>query len=274
MSPPPLLSIIMPVFDSSLYLGAAIESMLNQTFSDFEIIVLDDCSQDDSFQIAQAYAQMDSRIRTYRNIRNMQLASTLNRAAKLSRGAYLARMDSDDLSLPRRLERQIALLENNPSIAIVGCNIVIIDASGKKVGLRRYYHQDTEIRKKIFFFSPFCHPAIMMRKSMLLACGGYNEQYIPAEDYELYFRIGKIGHFANINEYLFQYRINPNSISQTQTLNMEKQTIRVRKMFATGHGYTMPLSARIYNFLHESSLGILPPNFRKAIFFKWRTLVA
>jgi glycosyltransferase involved in cell wall biosynthesis len=262
----PLVSVILPVYNAERFLRTAIESILNQTYRNLELIIVNDCSRDGSLSIALEMASRDKRVRVLSNPENIKLSRSLNRAIESSKGMYLARMDADDVSSPLRIERQVRVLEENQEIAIVGCNIAIIDETGQRIGHRNYYSSDDEIRKKIFFFSPFCHPAIMIRKQIIDQTGAYDHSYNPAEDYELYFRLGKMGKFHNIDEELFTYRIVSDSMTQGGTLNMERKTIEVRKKYANTPGYPMPMTAAIYNFGHRVSLALVSPAVRVKVF--------
>lgn len=258
----PLISVLLPVYNAERFLRPAIESILNQTYEHFELIIVNDCSQDASLHIANEYARQDNRVIVASNPENLKLSKTLNYAIQMSKGKYLARMDADDISAPSRLEKQVGEMEKNVDIVVVGCDINIINEDSHVLGSRKYYASDSEIREKIFYFSPFCHPAIMIRRDALEKAGGYDHYYNPAEDYELYFRLGAVGRFMNIKEFLFTYRIVTNSMTHSGTLNMEKKTIEIREKYKHHQGYRMPFPAKVYNAIHKLSLRVVSPSVR------------
>jgi glycosyltransferase involved in cell wall biosynthesis len=262
----PLVSVILPVYNAERFTRPAIESILNQTYQNLELIIVNDCSIDSSLEILNEYAQRDKRVNVESNALNLKLSKTLNRAIALSKGKYLARMDADDISLPTRIEKQVKALEENPDVVIIGCNMGIIDEYDKRIGYRKYYSTDQEIRKRMFYFSPFSHPAIMIRKEALDKVGDYNHDYNPAEDYELYFRLGTVGKFMNLSEELFVYRIVGNSMTHGGTLNMESKTIEIRKKYRNLTGYHMPFLAHIYTMVHQISLHLISPSLRARVF--------
>jgi glycosyltransferase involved in cell wall biosynthesis len=260
----PLVSVILPVYNAERFLRMAIESILNQSYRNIELIIVNDCSKDESLNIANEYGKHDSRVIVKSNFVNLKLAKTLNRAISLSNGKYLARMDADDISAPTRIEKQVRAMEENQNIAVVGCDIAIIDENDRAIGFRKYLEFDKEIKKKLFFFSPFCHPAIMIRRKAIDSAGVYDHLYNPAEDYELYFRLGAVGNFMNLKEVLFTYRIVENSMTLGSTRNMEDKTIEIREKYRVD--YNMPLLARIYNLVHKISLRLVSPVIRVKVF--------
>lgn len=266
MSSRPLVSVILPVYNAERFLRQAIESILNQTYQNLELVIVNDCSKDESLKIIKEFAELDSRVLVETNPENLKLSKTLNRAIGLSSGKYLARMDADDISDPSRIEKQVKLMEQNPDVVVIGCDILIIDEEDCHIGFRKYYAIDNEIRKWLFFFSPFCHPAIMIRREAIDKVGGYDNCFNPAEDYELYFRLGMVGKFMNITEPLFSYRIVGNSMTHGNPLNMEKKTIEIREKYGNHGFYHMSVAAKIYNFIHRFSLSFISPIVRVKLY--------
>jgi glycosyltransferase involved in cell wall biosynthesis len=260
----PLVSVIMPVYNAEKYLKEAILSIINQTFSNFELIVVDDCSKDNSSKIINELASKDKRIITLTNSQNLKLSKTLNRAIEVASGKYLARMDADDISVSTRIEKQVELMEKESDVVLVGCDVEIIDESNNTIGYRRYYELDEQIRKWLFFFSPFCHPAVMIRRSAIEKIGGYDDNFNPAEDYELYFRLGTLGKFRNLKEQLFCYRIVKNSMTHSGMINMENKTLEVREKYKKV--YKMPILAILYSLIHRVSLFFVKPGTRLKLF--------
>lgn len=261
----PLVSVLMPAYNAEKYIGEAIESILNQTFGEFEFIIVDDASTDNTWSVIQKYAQKDKRIRVYRNKKNMKSCRTYIRAMKLAKGKYLAIMDNDDISYPDRIKKQFKLLESHPEVGIVGGILEIIDKDGNYIARRRYQLTDGKIRKYIFKYSPFAHPLVMIRKSVLEKIGYYNPKYAPADDYDLYFRIGKVAKFANLPDVLLKYRVLSNSITNKATRRMDFATIEIRYAY-NNYPYKMSLSDGIFTFIQYLTIFVVPSKMRIWLF--------
>lgn len=255
----PKISVLMTVYNAEQFLGEAIESVLNQTFKDFELVILDDRSVDSSWEIIQKYAKQDERITAIKNEKNLGGCQNLNKGLKLLKGVYMARHDNDDWSFPDRLEKQFDYLETHPEVGIVGGAIEIVDVDGKRIGKRSYNLSDAEIRKKIFRYSPFAHPLVMIRKSILDRVGCfYDPSFAPADDYDLWFRIGKESKFANLPDTLLKYRMVPGSITFSSTKKMEVTTIKVRDQYSGEGVYPYSWIDQLYNVLHKVSISLVP----------------
>jgi len=199
-----LISVIMPVYNTKQWVWESIESILNQTYKDFEYIIVDDCSTDWSYEICEEYAKKDKRIRLYRNEKNWWVAFTKNRLISLATTNYLASQDSDDVSFPNRLELEYKFLEENKDYAVVAWNNAIIDEKGKEIWHRKY---SDDIRRVILKKSPVSHPTTMMRKDMFDKVWWYSKvKYV--EDYDLWIKLYNEGYkIKNLDEDLLEYRI-------------------------------------------------------------------
>jgi glycosyltransferase involved in cell wall biosynthesis len=262
----PQISVLLPVYNAEKTIAMAIESILNQSFKDFELILIDDGSRDQTLKVIEPYLAKDSRIVLLKNPQNMRLAKSLNRGIEIARGKYLARMDADDYSYPDRFEKQFSYMEAHPDVGISGGTMEVVDANDNLTSIRRYFLEDEIIRQNIFYFSPFCHPAIIMRKSVIDQVGGFVHEYNPAEDYELYFRIGKISKFGNLDDVLLRYKILDSSMTGKQTWAMEKKSIQIRWKYFKSPEYHVKLIHRIYNFMHFVSLYILSSKLKVIIY--------
>lgn len=262
----PRVSVLMPAYNVQQYIGEAIESILNQTYSNIELIVVNDASTDNTWDVVREYAKNDKRMVIHRNKKNLKLSKTLNKCIMLATGEYLARMDADDISLPQRIGSQVAFLEIHHDVGVVGATIEIIDHQGNPIGKREYHTSDQEIRAHIFKYSPFAHPVIMMRKYTLITAGLYNDYYNPAEDYELYFRMGAISKFGNLKETGLKYRVVAKSMTTGSMQRMELKTIEIRKEFSKNSHYRFTYIDNIYNILHLVSIYLLPAKVRLYIF--------
>ena len=213
----PKVTVLLAVHDGEPYIAEAVRSVLAQTLSDFEFLVVDDASTDRTTEIVESFA--DPRIRLLRNERNVGQVPALNRGLREARGAYVARIDADDVSLPGRLECQISLLEMQPSVGLVGAWMNVVDDRGRHV-TRLTARMDDKVQ---FVFETLrmhvliAHPAATYRRQAVLALGGYDESTGPAEDKDLWRRLLLAGWDARIvPEPLVEYRIHSGQLSQTQ----------------------------------------------------------
>ena len=213
----PLVSVILPAYNSALYIGQALESILNQSFSDFEILIFDDCSTDDTVAIIESYT--DSRIQLIRKEKNTGYTNSLIEGIRMAKGKYIARMDSDDISMPLRFEKQIAFLEANTDYGLVGSFIQTIQQEqGSEIW--KYPEEDDAIRLFCMVNSPFAHPTVMIRKEVLDENQlMYKAAFEPCEDFKLWIDLLKCTKGKNLPEVLLQYRLHN---QQTIALNKTK----------------------------------------------------
>ena len=227
MSNNPKISVVLPVYNGARYLREAIESILNQTFSDFEFIIIDDGSTDDTPKIFDAYN--DVRIIRVGNERHVGLVASLNYGLEIARGEFIARMDSDDVSYPERFERQIRFLEENSSVGVLGTNVAITGSRGKRMSVLKEPPTHELIHWKMLFSTAVIHPAVMMRREIVVREGGYNPAFIGIEDTELWTRLIIKTKFANLQEILLDYRLHSKSISSTRNEKQHRQGIMLRQ---------------------------------------------
>ena len=218
----PSISVIMPVYNGEKYLKESIESILNQTYSDFEFIIINDHSTDNTEQIIKSYK--DARIRYLINESNLGVARSLNKGLALAQGNYIARMDADDISINTRFEKQISYLNNNLNIAVLGTGIMIF---GQEIPEREYIFSATKEGAKadLFFNNPLAHPTVMIRKS-LLKNTLYEPEYEGLEDYVLWWRIAQEYDIVSLPEPLLCYRKHKEQVTQSRS---EDFCIRFRK---------------------------------------------
>lgn len=208
MASAPLVSIIMPVYNTAAYVGQAIQSVLDQRFTDWELIIVDDGSSDGSEAVIRNYT--DPRIRFERHTPNRGVSPTLNRALELCRGTFVARHDSDDLSLPERLEQQMAYLQADPACGIIGTYATTIDPEGAVVGAIEHHPvTDAGIRFASFFDSPFVSSTVIFRRELLAFTGGFdNDPARPVwDDYDMWSRLLRHTVAANLPRHLLLYRM-------------------------------------------------------------------
>jgi glycosyltransferase EpsE len=198
-------SVIMGIYNCADTLPQCVDSILAQTYSDWELIMCDDCSKDDTYDIASQYAQKYSNIIALRNEKNYKLAYTLNKCLAYANGKYIARMDADDISLPTRFEKQVAFLDGHSEYHVVGSSVIVFDETGDKLIRKSMEHPVKECLKKTV---PFTHPTIMMRKEVYDALDGYQvlKRTNRCEDRDLWFRFFAEGFGGyNIQEPLLKY---------------------------------------------------------------------
>lgn len=227
----PIISVIMPIFNAENYLREAIDSILGQTFSDFELLILNDGSTDCSMDIISSYN--DPRIIIHSTIVNKGLIFQLNKGIELSRGKYIARMDSDDISLPKRFETQFQILENNPEVSVCGTSYFIKDErknNFKKIIKYERTENPFEVYMHLFFSCAVCHPSVMIRKKLIdVNKLHFDINFKDAEDFELWVRISEISQIINIPNALLIYRLHGNNISLQHDSNQIKLTGSVIK---------------------------------------------
>lgn len=210
----PVVSVLMPVYKTAPYLREAMDSMLSQTFADFELIVLNDCSPDDADEILDAYD--DPRIVRYKGEKNVGLSNVLNTGIEMAKGKYIARMDSDDISLPNRLQVQVDYLEAHAEIDLVSVGMQLFGAKNE-VWIRESHPEKVKINA--MFHSPVLHASSMWRKEAFERLGlRFSQEMVPAEDYDLWTRALLNGlKLVNLPEVLYNYRIHDaQSTSQTE----------------------------------------------------------
>ncbi len=219
----------MPCYNAENFLAYSIESILCQTFKDFELIIIDDCSTDSSPDIIKSYLERDRRIIYLRNEKNSGVAASLNRGILYAHGEYIARMDADDISEPERLERQASFMNENPDCIVCGADIIIIDEKNNKIGSRTYCRTDDDIKKNILRMSPFAHPSVIMRRKILIKNKFlYTEDFPRAEDYDLWLRMADCGEYANLDHFLLKYRISDKGIKYLHCREILSETIRLK----------------------------------------------
>ncbi len=210
----PLVSVIIPCYNAEKYVESSIRSIMSQTYRNLEIIITDDCSTDGTFEILQKLVKEDSRIKLYKNEINLKIVKTLNNMIEVSLGKYIARMDADDISLPERIENQVAFLEQNTDISFLGTNAFLIDEKNFVIGKSHLPLSPNDINIYIKYANPFFHPTIMLRSDIIKKMR-YNEEFFSAEDYELWKRISSVCKASNLKDCLLKYRILKTSVSNS-----------------------------------------------------------
>jgi glycosyltransferase involved in cell wall biosynthesis len=209
----PLVSIILPVWNGERFFSEAIESVLGQTLTSIELLLVDDGSTDGTLEIAQSWADRDSRVRVIQ-VEHGGIATALNAGLTVARGRFVARMDADDIAYASRLERQVAYLDAHPECVAVGCAIEVIDESGEYIGKRLFPERHAAIVRTLIhtWSTAIAHPTVMARRDALLAIDGYRSERLTNEDLDLWFRLCGVGTLANLGEALLVYRRHRNTV--------------------------------------------------------------
>jgi len=213
----PQISVIMSVYNGSRYLNESIASILSQTFTDWEFIIINDGSTDNSESIVQGWQNRDERIKLISR-EHKGLTISLNEGLSYAQGEYIARMDADDIALPDRFAKQVAFLDENPDHVAVGCRMLVIDPEGMPIFTcsRLTTHEEIDAAYMAGQAGIIGHPAVMIRRRVLQRIGGYREQFTYAQDRDLFLRLAEVGKLANLPDTLMKFRLNAKSMGHTQ----------------------------------------------------------
>ncbi len=221
----PRLSVVMPAYNAAPYIEDAVRSILTQTFTDFELLIIDDGSTDKTASILAEFS--DKRIRVFAQ-ENKGIVSSLNRAIDLSRAPIIARHDADDRSKPQRFAQQLQFLDSNAGVVLVGSSMSVMDMGGKYLHDHYVLTGNAELKQELLVRSPFAHGSVMFRKEAFEHAARYSQEDWPAEDYGLWLRMAKEGRFANIDTPLYIYRENKEGISMSNASEQIAKTARIR----------------------------------------------
>jgi glycosyltransferase involved in cell wall biosynthesis len=220
----PTVSVIMAVYESEEFLDAAVRSILEQTFTDFEFIIIDDGSTDGSRAKLEQFAKQDDRVRLISRP-NKGLTASLNEALALSSGELIARMDADDIALPDRLRVQVEYMRSHPEVSLLGGAYELIDDAGRMLTTIVPPPDDATLQEHALSGrTPICHPLAMFRRDAVAKVGGYDEEFTVAQDLDLWLKLGEVGKLAAVPEVLLKYRQHQDSVSE------KKQELQVGNM--------------------------------------------
>ncbi len=260
----PKVSVVMPVYNNEKYLRIAIASILNQTFKDFEFIVINDGSTDGTREILESYN--DSRIVLIHQ-ENIGLTKSLNKGIALAKGEYIARQDADDISMPERLEKQIEFLESHNNLALIGTAVKIIDGRGAYIHTRKYPCDYSSIQKIIKQDNLFCHGSVIFKRQSFFEVGGYREIFFTTQDYDLWLRFVENFEAANLSTPLYIRRLSVHSFTYKKIAVQRRMGIFARRLaFAREKGISeKALTKDLQQFL-ETPLSSFE---KKAIFRRY-----
>ena len=264
----PIVSVVLPFFNAEKTLERSIRSILNQTFCDFELLLVNNNSTDESNNIAWLLAAEDARIQLLtETIQGVTFAA--NAGNDLAVGKYIARMDADDISYPTRLQKQLEFLESNPSVVACGVQVEIIDAQNRSTSTRSFPQSATSCHDYLMLTSPILHPTLMARASVYKKIG-YTAKYKTAEDWDLYFKLLKFGQLQNLPDTLYSYR---QSFGSNGFKNIKKAFILITKirLQAIKNGYQPAWLMLLSNLVQALVVFLLPEKLVFRLFSLWRT---
>lgn len=258
------ISVVMSVYNAEKYLRSAIDSILKQTYGDFELILINDCSKDSSAEIIKEYQQQDERVVVLENEENMGLTKSLNRGLSIAKGEYIARMDADDICALDRFEKQNKFLDEHPDYSFVSCIARYIDENGNPEQMRLFPETNEEIYKMMPKVDAVMHPGVMFRKKDIEKIGNYCEDFRVVQDYDLWFRGMAAGYkFYNIQEPLVFFRRNESyNTRKSKSYRLVDYEVR-KKGYRINH---MPLRKRVY-LLIPLTLAYIPPVIMDKLFY-------
>lgn len=225
----PKVSVILPAYNAEPYLEEAITSILNQSFTDFELFIINDGSTDGTKQIIQRMLLLDDRINYVENEQNKGLIYTLNRGLSLAKGKYIARMDADDIALPNRFQVQVDFLDKREDIIVVGGNVEVF---GHEKSVSNFLTESDEIKFNLFFENTLSHPLVMFRNEVIKKHDlSYDSKFLHLEDWGLWIKMAKYGGFKNLKDVLLRYRIEGQNISIKNADTFEARSKTLFKAF-------------------------------------------
>lgn len=240
----PLVSVIIPAFNGASYLEEAVESVQKSTFKNFEILLVDDHSTDHSRKICKMLESKYSNVKFYAFRKNKGLGRVLNFAIKKAKGIYICRLNQDDRMLPFRIHTQVFYLEQNKEVVAVGSCIKLFDSTGKYETLR-FIENDEDIKKVWHIVSPFSDPSVMYRKDIAIKARGYKQEFWPADDTHLWYRMGQIGKLANIQTPLVEVRWHRKAASFFYFRKLAKSTYKMHR-WANKYVSQAPILIQVY----------------------------
>lgn len=256
----PKVTVLMSVYNGEQYLSEAIESILHQTFSDFEFIIVDDGSVDSTWDLLTLYRAQDSRIVLLRNEENLGIPRSTNKGLTRARGKYIARTDADDVSLPERLARQVSFLEEHPDVGVLGGAVQIIDGAGNASDIWRFPAEHGVLRWRLCFGNPIMHSTVMMRREVVNRVNGYDVEMEVALDYDLWRRLSSVTRLANLQDVLLCLRRHEDSLTSKRFPQQRDNSIKISQVgIAEILGQDVPLEVvqRLWAQQFETSSGLL-----------------
>jgi glycosyltransferase involved in cell wall biosynthesis len=260
----------MPVHNAETFLAEAIESILKQSYRNFEFIMIDDASTDNSWKIMKKYAKLDKRIVILQNTKNLGVSQTIACGLKIAKGEYIARMDADDVSIKTRFSKQLKYIKSRPSVVAIGSQCFVIDKDGKDIGNKTFPLTHEEIYDYTFRFNPVQHPTLFISKSRLPKdFEFYDDSLDGAEDLDLLFKLFRYGRVENMDEYLLKYRIHGNNVSFQHVKHIYLQAFLARMKGIFKYSYRPSFTGAVTTFIQTIMMLVLPSS---VIFWLYKKL--
>lgn len=272
----PRVSVLLPTHNGAAWIMRAIESVLGQTYSDLELIVINDASTDNTESVVEQFVHKDKRVVYVKNETNLGIQKTLNRGLQLARGEYIARVDDDDIWAENdKLERQVAFLDVNPDYVLLGTGTIVCNEKGEE--LFRFLAPETDegVRKKILFKNCFTHSSVLFRKDRVLEMGGYHEDETSrhVEDYELWLRLGTVGRLGNLPFYAVRFTLRAGAIGARYKMTQLKNALTLTKMYKQYyHRYLLALCFGYIRYIAYALVEKMPISLQRHIFRMYKKL--
>lgn len=273
MAQNPKVSIILPTYNGSRFIRQAVESVLRQSFQDWELLVIDDGSKDDTESIIREFVSQNKRIKYLKNRENLGIQKSLNRGLKEASGKYIARIDDDDTWIdPEKLKKQVGFLDSHPDYLLVGTGTVVVNEKGKE--LYRFFNLETdkEIRNRLLAKNCFTHSSVLFSKSATLKFGGYSEDLSVRhiEDYDLWLKLGTTGKLANLQIYGTRFMLRKGAISSKNKIDQFRKAITLSKKYRQDYPrYWQALFWGCLRLIFYGLFSFLPLAFVKNKIAKW-----
>jgi len=271
--PEPLISVIMAAYNARRFLDEAVESIRAQTLTDWELIAVDDRSTDETFERLQEWSRSDARIRVFQTLENSGVGGARDTGLAAARGAYIAIMDSDDVALPERFEKQISFLQQNTEIIGLGTQTVQIDENGREIGRKSFPLESKELYDMLYTAAPIQVPTLMVNRSKLPEDFNWFERVRCAEDTLFFFKLLQYGSFANLPDCLQRYRYYAQSVSATRSKEMFFETWRARGIGRRQYGYQARIKSRVISGLQFLVVVCLPNAWIHPVYRRIRRLM-
>lgn len=268
----PLVSVILPVYNGLPYLEKAIQSVLKQSFANFELLILDDASTDDSWQLMKKYAAKDKRIKIFQNKKNLGIGKSLNLLIKKSSTQFLARMDADDIMVSKRLSRQVNYLQKHTDVVVLGSWMKEIDKKGRIIGLRKVPLKHKDIYQMMYYAMGMQHPTLVFNTKLIPVDFPWYQEHGLVEDLDMLFRLLKHGRFANLPSFLMFYRLHTDNLSLREPKKTFIAAQKIRKKAVQEYGYQPGLKAKLLHLFSQLFVLLTPEKFILKLYSLFRFL--
>jgi len=263
----PLVSVVIAVYNGENYLEQAVHSVEKSFYKNFEIVLVNDGSTDNTGNVCKQLAKKYRNIRYFSYEKNKGLSDALNFALKRTRGEFIARMNHDDIMVQDRLLKQVRFLKNHPQYVLIGGALELINEQGKSFDLLQLPATDEEIRKSWLYLNAFADPAVMYRKSAFLKTNGYNQYYYPADDYHLWYRLGQFGKVANLKTVVTKFRVHRKAATMRRHRLLIQKTWEIHQWAAQLIQKPTPLISLYWKIQYALGM-ILPVEFNFYV-YRW-----